>query len=68
MDRVYYNVSGVLNNSTKTQVKNALDKIEGIQEVCVDIGRSSIEVVFNDSASEVEVRSCIEQTGFSIKN
>lgn len=68
MDRVHYNVSGVLNNSTKTQVKNALDKIEGIQEVCVDIGRSSIEVAFNDSANEAEVRSCIEQTGFSIKN
>lgn len=67
MDRVHYNVTGLVNNSTKTQIKNALDKIEGIQEVCVDLGRSSIEVAFNESVTETEVRNCIEQTGFSIE-
>lgn len=36
MDRVHYNISGLVNTSTKTQIKNALDKIEGVQEVCID--------------------------------
>ncbi|MCD2500312.1 heavy-metal-associated domain-containing protein [Clostridium sp. NSJ-145] len=67
MDRVHYNVTGLINNSTKTQIKNALDKIDGIQEVCVDLGRSSIEVAFNESVTEAEVRNCIEETGFSIE-
>ncbi|CUP14975.1 heavy-metal-associated domain-containing protein [Clostridium sp. NSJ-49] len=67
MDIVHYNVTGLINNSTKTQIKNALDKIDGIQEVCVDLGRSSIEVAFNESVTEAEVRNCIEETGFSIE-
>ena len=64
MERVHYNVTGLVNNSTKTQIKNALDKIEGVQEVCVDLGRSTIEVAYNDSISEAEVRNCIEESGF----
>lgn len=67
MDRVHYNVTGLVNNSTKTQIKNALDKIEGVQEVCVDLGRSTIEVVYNESVSEADVKNCIEGTGFSIE-
>ena len=67
MDIVHYNVTGLINNSTKTQIKNALDKIDGIQEVCVDLGRSSIEVAFNESVTEAELRNCIEETGFSIE-
>lgn len=67
MDIVHYNVTGLINNSTKTQIKNVLDKIDGIQEVCVDLGRSSIEVAFNESVTEAEVRNCIEETGFSIE-
>lgn len=66
MDRVNYNVTGLVNNSTKTQIKNALDKIEGVQEVCVDLGRSTIEVVYNESVTEADVKNCIEETGFSI--
>jgi copper chaperone CopZ len=67
MDRVHYNISGLVNTSTKTQIKNALDKIEGVQEVCVDLGRSSIEVAFSNEVTESEIRNCIEDTGFSIE-
>lgn len=67
MERVHYSVTGLVNNSTKTQIKNALDKIEGVQEVCVDLGRSTIEVAYNDNVSESEVRNCIEETGFAIE-
>lgn len=67
MDRVHYNISGLVNTSTKTQIKNALDKIEGVQQVCVDLGRSSIEVAFSNEVTESEIRNCIEDTGFSIE-
>ena len=67
MGRVHYNISGLVNTSTKTQIKNALDKIEGVQEVCVNLGRSSIEVAFSNEVTESEIRNCIEDTGFSIE-
>ena len=60
MEREHYMVNGIANENMKTQIKNALDKIEGVQQVCVDLGRSSIEVAFSNEVTESEIRNCIE--------
>ena len=49
MNRVHYNISGLQNSEIKTQLKNALDKIEGISMVNIDVARDSIEVGYNQS-------------------
>lgn len=66
MNRVHYNVSGLANNESKTKVKNALDKLTGVQMVNVDLARGTIEVGFNEPANENEIKSCIENTGYTI--
>lgn len=66
MNRVHYNVSGLANNESKTKVKNALDKLTGVQMVNVDLARGTIEVGFNEPANETEIKSCIENTGYTI--
>lgn len=66
MNRVHYNVAGLANNQSKTKVKNALDKITGVQMVNVDLARGTIEVGFNEPANENEIKSCIENTGYTI--
>ncbi|ROR27222.1 copper chaperone CopZ [Mobilisporobacter senegalensis] len=66
MNKVQYNVSGLLNNQIKTQVKNALNDLDGVQKVNVDLGRSSIEVGFNNATNEQEIRSGIEHVGCRI--
>ncbi|CDG02317.1 Hypothetical Heavy-metal-associated domain protein [Clostridium chauvoei JF4335] len=53
---------------SKTHVKNALDKIEGVQQVCVDLGRGTIEVMYGQEANESEIRQCIEETGYTIES
>lgn len=63
MNRVHYNVTGLQNNTEKTQIKNALDKLDGIQMVNVDLGRGSIEVGYNDPIGEDEIKQTIEHTG-----
>lgn len=68
MERAHYTVTGLLNNTAKTQVKNALEKLDGIQQVNVDLGRSTIEVAYNESVTESEVRCCIEETGFHVES
>jgi copper chaperone CopZ len=68
MERVHYTVTGLLNNNCKTQVKNALDEIEGVQMVAVDLGRSSIEVAYGEETTQEEIRECIENTGFKIES
>lgn len=67
MNKVHYNVSGLLNNSVKTQVKNVLSEIDGVNKINVDLGRGSIEVGYNDSTNENEIRDGIEHVGCRIE-
>ncbi|MDO5519439.1 MAG: heavy-metal-associated domain-containing protein [bacterium] len=67
MNKVHYNVTGLQNTDVKTQVKNALGKIDGISMVNVDLARSSIEVGYNGATDENTIKSCIENVGCRIQ-
>lgn len=67
MKSVHYNVSGLANSQSKTKVLNALDKMEGVQQVAVDLARGTIEIAFNPPADEQTIKQCIEHTGYSIE-
>jgi copper chaperone CopZ len=67
MSTVHYNVSGLLNNKVKTQVKNVLDDIEGVNKVNVDLARGSIEVKYNNATNEEEIKSGIEHVGCKVE-
>ena len=60
MEREHYIVDGLVNENMKTQVKNALEKIDGVSNVCV-------EVIYNKPATQDEIKSCIENTGHNVK-
>lgn len=63
MNRVHYEVNNLRNPEMKTQVKNALEKIDGVQQINVDLGRGTIEVGYNNRADESQIRDCIENVG-----
>lgn len=67
MNRVHYNVSGLQNSQIKRQVKNALDKVDGVSMINIDLGRGSIEVGYNETTSESDIRACIENVGCQIE-
>ncbi|WP_330389641.1 heavy-metal-associated domain-containing protein [Cellulosilyticum sp. I15G10I2] len=59
-------MSGLQNSQIKTQVKNALNQLSGVQMVNVDLGRGSIEVGYNEATQESEIIQCIEHIGCKI--
>lgn len=67
MERNHYIVNGLANELMKTQMKNALEKIEGVNNVCVDLARGSIEVIYNPPATTSQIEQCIENTGHRIE-
>lgn len=67
MNTVHYNVSGLAGQESKTKLKNALDKIEGVQEIAIDISRGTVEVDFNSPADSSKIVDCIRHTGYSVK-
>jgi len=46
--------------------KNALNKIAGVNEVGVNLASGTVEIQYNDPATEIELKNCIENTGFRI--
>ena len=60
-------VSGIQNKECKTQIKNALNKIDGVNEVGVNLVSGTVEIQFNDPATENDLKNCIENTGFKIE-
>ncbi|NLK28043.1 MAG: heavy-metal-associated domain-containing protein [Clostridiales bacterium] len=67
MNNVHYNVNGLLNTQRKTQLKNVLEDIQGVQKVNVDLGRGSVEVNYNDATNEQAIRQGIERVGCKIQ-
>jgi len=67
MNSVHYNIGGLAGPESKTRVKNALNKIEGVQNVIVDVPRGTIEVKYNEKTSEGEIKNSIENTGYTIQ-
>ena len=55
MNTVHYS-RGLVNNKVKTQVKNVLDDIDGVNKVNVDLQRGTVEVKYNDKANEKQIR------------
>lgn len=67
MEKILYSVSGLINEDKKTQVKNALSKINGVNTVNVDLGRGSIEVSYNSKINPNSITNCIEHVGCKIQ-
>jgi copper chaperone CopZ len=59
-------VNGLVNTPMKTQVKNALEKLDGVQKVNIDLHRGSVEVNYNEPTKENEIRTEIEHVGCRI--
>ncbi|MCL2323652.1 MAG: heavy-metal-associated domain-containing protein [Oscillospiraceae bacterium] len=68
MDRVHYEVDGIINNNMKTALKNALENIDGVQMVNVDLGNQTVEVGYNENTDHVSVKRCIEKSGVTINS
>ena len=69
MNKVHYEVNGLQNTQTKTQLKNVLDKIEGVKMVNVDLARGTVEVGFNNKRTdESAIKQGIEQVGCKIES
>ena len=40
--------------------------VDGVNNVCVDLARGSVEVIYNSPATPLEIKQCIENTGHPV--
>lgn len=68
MEKVIFDIDGIPNDTEKVQVKKALDKIEGVSKITIDRAENYIQVDYNETTTEDEIRACIERTGHQVKD
>lgn len=66
MKTLHYNVPDLMNRESKTRVLNALDKVQGVQEICIDVVRRTVEVEYNEPATPEEIKGTIIKAGYPI--
>lgn len=66
MNEMLCSVSGIQNKEQKTQIKNSLNKIDGVGEVGVNLATGTVNVKYNAPATEADLKTCLENTGFKI--
>ena len=66
MNQMICSVSGIQNKEQKTQIKNSLNKINGVHEVGVNLVSGTINIKYNEPAVEIDLKNCIENNGFKI--
>lgn len=67
MKKVRVEVNSIANANAKTQIKNALDKLEGVDEVSVNRAESIIAVEYKAPATEQVIKNTIEHAGHKIE-
>jgi len=67
MNNIHYNVNGLYNVPIKTQLKNALDELDGVQKVNIDLHRGTVEVDYNTPANTQLIQRTIEHIGCKIE-
>lgn len=67
MNKSYYIVEGLNNESTKMHLKSALENIKGVNGVCIDLGKNNLEIRYDNRADLEEIRDCIENTAHTIQ-
>lgn len=66
MEQMICSVSGIQNKEQKTQIKNSLSQIDGVQEVGVNLVSGTVDIKYNAPATAGDLKHCIEHTGFKI--
>lgn len=66
MNQMLCSVSGMQNKVQKNQIKNSLSKLDGVSEVGVNLTTGTIDIKYNEPATEADIKNCIEDSGFKI--
>ncbi|GMQ57005.1 hypothetical protein AN1V17_13990 [Vallitalea sediminicola] len=66
MQSLNIRVDGIRNDIEKKQIKNALEKIEGVGEIAVNSVNRAIQVTYNPPSTEEDIIECIKSMGHDI--
>lgn len=64
MNSICYSVPNVSCNHCATHVQNALQPLEGVKKVDVDLASKSVTVDFDAPATDLQLRAALAEIGY----
>jgi copper chaperone CopZ len=66
MNSVRFNVDGLEDNETQDRVKNQLEGIIGVKDVCTSNGQNYIDIAYDDQTSIPELNNHLQNNGYKV--
>lgn len=68
MDSIRLIIEGLEQPETQDRVKNQLEGMIGIQEVCLSEGQTYVDVNYDEQTSAVEINNHLQNNGYKIED
>lgn len=68
MNHTRFNINGLEQPETQERVKNQLENIIGVKEVCISEGQNYVDINYDEQISEVEINNHLQNNGYKIKD
>lgn len=68
MNSVRFNIEGLQQNETQDKVKDQLESLIGVQDVCLSAGQTYVDVKYDEQISNIEINNHLQNNGYKILN
>ncbi len=66
MNHTRFNIDGLEQPETQDRVRNQLENIIGVKEVCLSEGQNYVDINYDDQISEVEINNHLQNNGYKV--
>ncbi|PKM50397.1 MAG: heavy metal transporter [Firmicutes bacterium HGW-Firmicutes-7] len=66
MKSINLNIDGLDQKETQDKVRNQLEGMIGVQDVCLSMDESSVAVYYDEHTSEAEINNHLQNNGYKI--
>lgn len=66
MNSIRLNIEGLEQPETQDRVRNQLEGIVGIQNVCLSEGQRYVDVNYDDQTSDIEINNHLQNNGYKV--
>lgn len=67
MKSIRLDIDGLEQKETQDKVRNQLEGIVGVQDVCLNIDETFVDVYYDEQTSDAEINNHLQNNGYKIK-
>lgn len=66
MNHTRFNINGLEQPETQDRVRNQLENIIGVKEVCLSEGQNYVDINYDEQISEAEINNHLQNNGYKV--